>query len=64
VRKATRLLPTNDPTNVMTGIFAVALCLTNALVWVFVAGQILVGIVWVAAAAGCFKLQAWSQGIN
>ena len=41
---------------------AIFLCLINALVWAFITGLPLVGILWVLAAAACLKLQAWARG--
>ena len=40
---------------------AIFLCLINALVWAFISGMPIVGILWVCAAAGCLKLQAWAH---
>ena len=48
-------------TNIITCIFAVALCLINALVWAFVSDMPLVGIAWVGAAGVCLKAQTWSR---
>lgn len=48
-------------TNIITCIFAVALCLINALVWAFVSDLPLVGIAWVGAAGLCLKAQTWSR---
>jgi hypothetical protein len=52
---------TNDPSNVLAGAFAVALCLVNALTWAFVSGVPLMGIAWVGMAIVCVRLQAWSR---
>ena len=41
---------------------AIFLCLVNALVWAFISGLPLVGILWVVAAVGCLKLQSWAHG--
>ena len=41
---------------------AIFLCLINALVWAFITGLPLVGILWVLAAGACLKLQAWARG--
>jgi len=49
-------------TNVLILIFAVTLCLVNAVVWTFVSGLPLVGIAWCAAAALCMWLRKWSRG--
>jgi hypothetical protein len=48
-------------TNIVVGIFAVTLCLINALVWTFISQLPLMGACWVLAAALCVKLQKWSQ---
>jgi len=41
---------------------AIFLCLVNALVWAFISGMPIVGILWIVAAAACLKLQAWTRG--
>ena len=41
---------------------AIFLCLVNALVWAFISGLPLMGILWVGAAAACLKLQSWAHG--
>jgi hypothetical protein len=43
-------------------IVAIFLCLVNALVWAFISGLPLVGILWVVAAGACLKLQSWAHG--
>ena len=47
--------------NILVCVFAVALCLVNALVWTFVSELPVVGVGWVGAAALCFRLQKWSK---
>ena len=42
-------------------VFAVLLCLVNALVWTFVADFPMMGIGWALAAGFCFQLQRWSR---
>ncbi len=48
--------------NILVGLFAVSLCLVNALVWTFVSELPVVGVGWVGAAVLCFRLQKWSKG--
>jgi hypothetical protein len=48
-------------TNILIGVFAITLCLVNALVWTFISEMPLMGIAWVAAAALCYWLQKWSK---
>ena len=48
--------------NILVCLFAVALCLLNALIWTFISEMPIVGICWVAAATLCYKLQKWSKG--
>jgi hypothetical protein len=47
--------------NMLVCLFAVSLCLVNAVVWAFVSQLPVVGLCWVGAAALCFKLQTWSK---
>jgi len=42
-------------------VFAVLLCLVNAVVWTLVAELPMMGFGWVFAAMLCFKLQRWSR---
>lgn len=58
----TNRVPTNDPTNIVAGVFAVSLCLTNALVWALVAHYTSTAVFWMAAAVVCGRLQVWSRG--
>ncbi len=46
----------------VANLVAIFLCLVNALVWAFVSGLPLVGILWLVAAAACVRLQAWARG--
>jgi hypothetical protein len=48
--------------NILTCIFAVALCLLNALIWTFISNMPIVGVCWVGAATLCYRLQKWSKG--
>ena len=48
--------------NIVVGLFAVALCLVNALVWTFISELPVVGVCWVGAAVLCYRLQKWSKG--
>ena len=41
---------------------AIFLCLVNALVWAFISGLPIVGVLWVVAAGACLKLRAWARG--
>ena len=41
---------------------AIFLCLVNALVWTFISGLPIVGVLWVVAAAACLKLRSWVRG--
>ena len=48
-------------TNILIGVFAITLCLVNALVWTFISEMPIMGIAWIGAAMGCFWLQKWSK---
>ena len=48
--------------SVLVLLFAVLLCLVNAVVWTFVSEMPMAGIGWVIAAVGCVGLQKWSAG--
>jgi len=48
--------------NIFVCLFAVALCLVNALIWAFISKMLLVGLCWVGAAAFCLFLQKWQKG--
>jgi hypothetical protein len=47
--------------NIFVCLFAVTLCLTNAVIWAFFSEMRIVGLCWVAAAAFCLFLQKWSR---
>jgi hypothetical protein len=47
--------------NIFVTLFAVILCLVNAVIWAFISLMPLVGVGWVAAAAGCLWLHKWSR---
>ena len=58
-------LPTIRPSpvgNILVALFAITLCLINAVVWTFVSDMPIAGVGWVMAAAFCFWLQKWSKG--
>ena len=48
--------------NIIVALFAILLCLINAIVWTFVSDMPIAGVGWVLGAALCFYLQKWSQG--
>lgn len=48
--------------NILVALFAITLCLVNAVVWTFVSDMPVAGVGWVIAAALCFWLQKWSKG--
>jgi hypothetical protein len=43
-------------------VFAILLCLVNAVVWTFVSEMPFMGLVWLLAAVSCLRLQKWSRG--
>jgi hypothetical protein len=43
-------------------IFAILLCLINAVVWTLVSEMPFMGLAWLLAAFACFHLQKWSRG--
>jgi hypothetical protein len=43
-------------------IFAILLCLINAVVWTLVSEMPFMGLAWLLAAFACFYLQKWSRG--
>jgi hypothetical protein len=47
--------------NVLVGVFAVALCLINAVVWTFISQMPFMGVGWLLAAGVCVYLQRWSR---
>jgi len=48
--------------NIIVGVFAIILCVINAVIWTFVSEMPLAGIGWLMAAVLCVKLQNWSRG--
>jgi hypothetical protein len=48
--------------NILVCLFAVGLCLLNALIWTFVSDMPIVGVCWVGAAILSYRLQKWSKG--
>jgi hypothetical protein len=48
-------------TNILVAVFAIMLCLVNALVWTFISEMPVMGVAWVMAAGLCFWLQKWSR---
>jgi hypothetical protein len=49
-------------TNILVGVFAITLCLINAVVWTFISEMPLAGAGWIGAAVACIWLQKWSRG--
>jgi hypothetical protein len=48
--------------NILVTLFAVALCLLNAVVWTFISEMPLMGIAWVGASMLCLSLHKWAKG--
>lgn len=48
--------------NIFVCLFAVMLCLVNAVIWTFISEMPLMGIAWVGCAGFCLFLQKWSRG--
>ena len=48
--------------NIFVCLFAVLLCLVNAVVWTLVSEMPMMGIAWLLAAFGCIALQKWTRG--
>lgn len=48
--------------NIIVGIFAVLLCLVNAVLWTFVSQLPIMGVAWLAAAVGCLRIHHWTVG--
>ena len=48
--------------NIFVTLFAVALCLVNAVIWTFISAMPLIGVAWVGAAGLCLFLHKWSKG--
>ena len=55
--------PPDPIANILVGVFAIVLCLINAVVWTFISEMPLAGIGWVFAAFLCVRLQKWSRGL-
>ncbi len=49
-------------TNILVGVFAIVLCLVNAVVWTVISQMPLAGAGWVLAGVACIWLQKWSRG--
>lgn len=49
-------------TNIIVGIFAVLLCLVNAVLWTFISQLPIMGVAWVGAAFGCLWIHRWTVG--
>jgi hypothetical protein len=49
-------------TSIIVLVFAILLCLVNAVVWTFVSEMPFMGLVWLLAAVSCLRLQKWSRG--
>lgn len=47
--------------NIFVCLFAVTLCLINAVIWAFISQMPLIGLCWVGGAALCLFLQKWSR---
>ena len=47
--------------NIFVCLFAVTLCLFNAVIWTFYSESLIMGLAWVGAAAFCMFLQKWSK---
>lgn len=47
--------------NILVGVFAILLCIVNAVVWTVVSELPFMGAAWAAAAVGCIWLQKWSR---
>jgi len=48
--------------NIIATLFAVGLCLVNAVIWAFVSEMPLIGLGWLGAAAGSLMLHKWAKG--
>jgi hypothetical protein len=48
-------------TNILVGLFAILLCVVNAVVWTLVSEMPFMGVAWLGAAFGCIWLQKWSR---
>ena len=47
--------------NILVGLFAIMLCLVNAVVWTLISELPFMGAAWTAAAFACIWLQKWSR---
>lgn len=47
---------------ILTLLFAILLCLINAVMWLIVSDQPIVAGGWIIAAGACFWLQRWTRG--
>ena len=47
--------------NIFVCLFAVMLCLVNAVIWAFISVMPFVGLCWVGCAAFCLFLQKWAN---
>lgn len=47
--------------NILVGLFAILLCIVNAVVWTVVSELPFMGAAWALAAVGCIWLQKWSR---
>ena len=48
--------------NIFVTLFAVTLCLINAVIWAFVSDILIAGLFWIGAAAFCLFLHKWGKG--
>ena len=48
-------------TNIFVCLFAILLCLVNAVMWTVVSEMPMAGAAWLLAAGGCLFLQKWSR---
>ena len=48
-------------TNILVGLFAILLCLVNAVVWTVISEMPFMGAAWALAAFACIWLQKWSR---
>ena len=48
--------------NILVLVFAILLCLVNAVMWTVVSEMPLAGAGWLVAGVGCIFLQKWSKG--
>jgi hypothetical protein len=49
-------------TNILVCLFAILLCLVNAVMWTVVSEMPMAGAGWLVAAVGCVFLQKWTRG--